>query len=289
MNFAQLRFISATQQLKSFSKAAQLCNVTQPTLSNGISKLEQELGNKIFTRTTRCVALTKFGESIISDLQALLETQQNIFQRAKNFAEQNYSIIKVGVSPLLCSDFTQQWILNFTESHPKLKIVLEENNLQLLQTKLEAKDLDLILVPKIDRVLKPNTMQIYSEELFYVSTDTSTETQVELNNIRLKTFVMVPDACGLAAITRRLIRTTRQQITEYPGRALSYQILVDWALSGLGSAIIPKSKIQSGVRKQQLLCSDTPAIITFEAKWLETEQPALAETLDYLRSLTANL
>ncbi|MCZ6854286.1 MAG: LysR family transcriptional regulator, partial [Gammaproteobacteria bacterium] len=62
MNFAQLRFVKATSEFKSFTKAAQFCHVTQPTLSNGVSKLEEDLGEKIFARTTRIVGLTPFGE-----------------------------------------------------------------------------------------------------------------------------------------------------------------------------------------------------------------------------------
>ncbi len=42
MNFSQLKFIQATSECKSFTDAAEFCNVTQPTLSNGVSKLEEE-------------------------------------------------------------------------------------------------------------------------------------------------------------------------------------------------------------------------------------------------------
>ena len=55
MNFSQLKFVKATSEFKSFTKAARFCHVTQPTLSNGVSKSEDELGEKIFERATRIV------------------------------------------------------------------------------------------------------------------------------------------------------------------------------------------------------------------------------------------
>ena len=63
MNSSHLKFVKATAEFKSFSKAAQFCHVTQPTLSNGISKLEEELGDKIFVRTTRMVDLDQQKDS----------------------------------------------------------------------------------------------------------------------------------------------------------------------------------------------------------------------------------
>ncbi len=86
MNFNQLRFVRATARLESFTKAAQLCSVTQPTLSNGVSKLEEELGEKIFERTTRTVSLTRFGESLLPTILSILSLEEVIYLEAKEFA-----------------------------------------------------------------------------------------------------------------------------------------------------------------------------------------------------------
>lgn len=64
MNLSQLRFAQAVAELQSFSRAAEHCHVTQPSLSNGIAQLENELGGKLFERTTRSVHLTPFGKHL---------------------------------------------------------------------------------------------------------------------------------------------------------------------------------------------------------------------------------
>ena len=87
MNFSQIRFTKAAYELGSFTKAAHACNVTQPTLSNGISKLEAELNNKIFNRTTRSVGLTEFGQTLMLRISSILSMQSAIYSDAKSFGQ----------------------------------------------------------------------------------------------------------------------------------------------------------------------------------------------------------
>lgn len=76
MNFSQLNFVKTTSEFKSFSKAAEFCHVTQPTLSNGVSKLEEELGEKMFIRTTRTVRLTPFGDMLLPTIESILSLRE---------------------------------------------------------------------------------------------------------------------------------------------------------------------------------------------------------------------
>jgi hypothetical protein len=94
---------------------------------------------------------------------------------------------------------------------------------------------------------------------------------------------MVPDSCGLSEITRSLLRTTRREVKEYEGKALSYQVLADWASHGLGSAILPRSKILPHVAKQQIFKSNKPVKISFEARWLAKENRPLRNLIQYFK------
>ena len=96
MNFSHLKFVKATSEFKSFSKAAQFCHVTQPTLSNGVSKLEEELGERIFTRTTRMVELTPFGEILLPTIASILSLEEMIYLNAKEFSNPETVVLKIG-------------------------------------------------------------------------------------------------------------------------------------------------------------------------------------------------
>jgi DNA-binding transcriptional LysR family regulator len=283
VNFSQLKFVKATSEFSSFSKAAQFCHVTQPTLSNGVSKLEDELGEKIFVRTTRSVGLTAFGELLLPTIGSILNLEEMIHLNAREYSNPDTVVLKVGMSPLVSTKFVTLLTESYKAQHSKHEVLLVEENLSVLNERLKSQDLDLILVPIIKRSSRKNAMRLYDEDLFFIDKTDSTRSKVPVNEIRDKTFVMVPDSCGLSEITRSLLRTTRKEIKEYEGNALSYQVLADWASHGLGSAILPKSKIPPHVSKQQIYRSTKPVKIVFEAKWLSNENKQLQKMVRHFR------
>jgi len=74
MNMNQIRYTLALASSLSFSKAAKACYVTQPTISNGISHLEKELGRPLFERSAKAVSITPFGERVLPFLEVMLTT-----------------------------------------------------------------------------------------------------------------------------------------------------------------------------------------------------------------------
>ncbi|WP_299869750.1 LysR family transcriptional regulator [uncultured Roseobacter sp.] len=69
MNFRHLRLAISVAETGSFTRAADICCVTQPALSNAINQLEEELGARLFDRTTRSVTMTGFGELMLEKMR----------------------------------------------------------------------------------------------------------------------------------------------------------------------------------------------------------------------------
>ena len=101
MNLGQLRFTRAAAEERSFSKAAEKCNVTQPTLSNGIALLEEEVGGQLFARTTRRVDLTPFGTQLLPLIEAVLQAQAELEAGVRTFHNPAHKIVRIGLSPLI--------------------------------------------------------------------------------------------------------------------------------------------------------------------------------------------
>ncbi len=283
MNFTHLKYVKATSGFKSFSKAAEFCHVTQPTLSNGISKLEEELGEKIFSRTTRKVEITPFGEILLPTIDSILRLREMIYLAAKDFSNPQTVVIKIGLSPLVSTKIITLLTNSYKAQNSKHEILLIEENLSVLDEKLKNHELDLILAPILNRASRKNAIRLYDEDLFLIDSENSTESNVRIDEIRDKTYVMVPDSCGLSEITRSLLRTTRKEVKEYEGKALSYQVLADWASHGLGSAILPKSKILPHIAKQQIFKSNKPAKIYFEARWSSNGKKPLKHLIQHFK------
>ena len=140
------------------------------------------------------------------------------------------------------------------------------------------------MVPIVKRASRKTSIRLYDEDLFFIDSADQAQSRVAVNDIRDKTFVMVPDSCGLSEITRSLLRTAGKEVKEYEGKALSYQVLADWASHGLGSAILPKSKISPHISKQQIFKSNKPARISFEAKWWSKDNKPLKRMMLHFKN-----
>ena len=100
---------------------------------------------------------------------------------------------------------------------------------------------------------------------------------------------MVPDGCGLARAIRALFRSKRKKLKEYAGKALSYQVLEEWASIGLGAALLPESKLQASKNDALPLVDENGDRVSliFEALWKDClDKPYLQEFARYIRSRT---
>ena len=72
MTITQLNYIITLEKTRNFTKAANICNVSQPTLSMQIQKLEEELKVKIFDRTKKPIELSEIGFKIINQAKKIV-------------------------------------------------------------------------------------------------------------------------------------------------------------------------------------------------------------------------
>ena len=107
-----------------------------------------------------------------------------------------------------------------------------------------------------------------------------------IDDVACRTLLLVPDTCGLTTFTRDLLADRGLPLRAYSGEAASYRVLEDWAGMGLGSALLPRSKVtrvDSGVRP--VVDARGAAItIAYEAAWdgaspIAGELEVLAELL----------
>jgi LysR family transcriptional regulator, hydrogen peroxide-inducible genes activator len=298
MNLNQLRFASAVASTGSFTAAAAACCVTQPTLSNGIAQLENELGERLFVRTTRKVAMTPFGVQVLPYVSGVLSAQASLLQQTQAFLSPGKQLIRIGTSPLVSARLLGLMIEPFRFRHPSVDVVLREMNLADLDRMLDEGLLDFVLGVSDLRSGPLISTRLYDEPLRYVPRGAVWATgqrpqSVQLKDIAQETFVMVPDACGLSRATRALFRSQRRKIHPYSGEAMSYQVLEEWAALGIGAAILPKSKITASADAAVPITDTSGREITlgFEATWSRTglQSSHLLEFANHLRQVVPGL
>jgi DNA-binding transcriptional LysR family regulator len=274
MNLSQLRFANALATTGSFTGAAAACFVTQPTLSNGIAQLESELGARLFVRTTRKVALTPFGVHLLPGIAEVLKAQASLTLQARAFLKPAKRLIRIGTSPLISTHLLGLMIEPFKRQNFNVDIVLREMNNADLFRMLGDGQLDFVFGVADVHKGPWARVQLYREALLFVPRGLEWSGKrgaraVALKDIAEETYVMVPDGCGLARATRALFRSHRRKLLEYPGEAMSYQVLEQWAGLGIGAAILPRSKLSVQTGSAMRIIDKVGAEVTlrFEASW----------------------
>ena len=293
MNLQQLRYARALAECRSFVRAARQCGVTQPTLSNGIAQLEDELGQQLFLRTTRTVSLTEAGSHLLPDIADILNAQSSLLVRARAFSHPEQRLVRIGVSPIVGVKFVTTVMEPFRAEKPGVEFVFREMNLAEMIAMLEARQLDFVFgpvrAPSLGRALMTSAAFLDEPLLFVPSSNARAKyigrKSVTLKEIGNEMFVLVPDTCGLTRTTRELFKQERRKLIEYSGKAMSYAVLEEWAELGIGSAILPRSRLQG--RKDvaiPIVSGEGPLQIRYRGLWrkgpdLTTEVNRLAKFL----------
>ncbi len=295
MNFNQLRFARALADTGSFTAAAEACHVTQPTLSNGVAQLEDELGERLFVRTTRKVSLTPFGTHLLPYLAEVLHAQANALQQAQAFLRPDKQLIRIGTSPLINARLLRLMLEPFQRQHPQVDVVLREMNMQDLSRMLDDGLLDFVLGVAGLAGAPSQTAFLYEEALLFLPRGGAWDgdAQVQFKDIAQETYVMVPDACGLSQTVRALFRGHRRALHEYAGAAMSYQVLEEWAVLGIGAAFLPQSKISAAARAALPIKDKYGQALTmrYEASWPQAgvQAPHLQAFARHLRETAPGL
>lgn len=298
MNLSQLRFAHAVASTGSFTAAAAECCVTQPTLSNGIAQLESELGERLFLRTTRKVALTPFGVHVLPYVNEVLSAQASLVHQTQAFLSPGKRLIRIGTSPLVSANLLGLMIEPFRQRNPAVDVVLREMNMTDLYRMLDDGLLDFVFgVADVHKGPLIATF-LYEEPLLFIPrgavwSNGPRPQSVQLKDIAEETYVMVPDACGLSRATRALFRSQRRKLREYSGEAMSYQVLEEWAALGIGAAILPKSKVAASGHASFPITdkSGSDVTISFEATWPRTgaQSSHLLEFANHLRKIVPGI
>ena len=276
LNPRRLQFAVAVAHTGSFTEAAAACHVTQPTLSTGIAQLEAAFGAKLFVRTTRSVALTPFGTHVLPYMAEVLRAQDTLGLQARQFLQPAQRLLRIGTSPLIRGTLVSLMVEPFRTRVPGVEVVLREMNMQDLHRMLGDGLLDVVIGVAGPHREPWMTAPLYREPLLYLPRAASATLRprrdtVTLAEIASETFVMVPDACGLARATRDLFRRHRRALHEYQGEAMSYQVLEEWAALGIGAAILPQSKVTDAHAACRITDrAGVPVTIGFEATWLRS-------------------
>lgn len=139
MNIRNLEYLVALAKYRHFQRAAEACNVSQPTLSAQLRKLENELGLQLLERTTRKISFTQAGLRLVEQTQVILRE----IEALKNMASGSYQqslpqTLDIGIIPTLAPYIFSPVNALCQENFPEIELEIHEAQSQQLLTLLES-------------------------------------------------------------------------------------------------------------------------------------------------------
>jgi LysR family transcriptional regulator, hydrogen peroxide-inducible genes activator len=146
MNLQELRYLVAVAEHRHFGRAAEACNVSQPTLSSQIRKLEDELGVTLLERTNKRVDLTPVGSQILSHARRALAEAGQMEAVAQAARDPLVGSLKLGVIPTLAPYLMPLILKPLRLVCPQMPIELWEDQTRSLIDGLRNHRLDAVLL-----------------------------------------------------------------------------------------------------------------------------------------------
>lgn len=144
MELRQLRYFAKIAELKSFSEAAKLLNISQSTLSQQMQQLEKEMGVKLLSRNSRHVALTDVGLEMMPAVLNTLHQAETCMDAIKNATELKTGEITIGCTYTF-SPLVKQTVLDFMQKFPGVKVNIHVRTMEALMFELIHHEIDIAL------------------------------------------------------------------------------------------------------------------------------------------------
>jgi LysR family hydrogen peroxide-inducible transcriptional activator len=146
MTLTELRYLVALYETGHFRKAAEQCNVSQPTLSVAIKKLEEELGVELFERSRHKVAATPIGQRVVEQARTVLQESRNLVALAEEGKDPLGSVLSVGAIFTVGPYLFPRLVSAVQKRAPQMPLYIEESYTASLRQKLSRGELDAIFI-----------------------------------------------------------------------------------------------------------------------------------------------
>lgn len=255
MNFRDLEYLIALEELKHFRKAADKCFVSQPTLSGQIRKLEEELNVQLMERSSRKVIFTPAGLDIVAKAKTILLEAKSLREIAKSHNEPMHGTLHIGLIPTVAPYLLPVIIPAIKQAFPDLELYLHENQTHVLLKQLEEGELDCLMLALLPGMEHFKQLDLYDEPLELALSDKhawAQHSEIELHELSGEKVLMLADGHCLRdqamgfCFTAGAIEDNSFKATSL--ETLRHMISAENGLTLLPQLAIPMNRHQSGVQ-----------------------------------------
>lgn len=240
-----LRYFRAVAEVGSFSRAAALIGLTQPTLSQQIAQMERALGVTLFSRTRRMCRLTPAGEMLMPYARRVLGEMADLRRSLDDLSGLRQGSLTVAVLPVLAYRVMPEVLARFQKEYPGIRVRLLEMSVDDMERALVVGtvEMGIGLVAPAEASLRGKVL--FTEELVAVvgaKDRLAKRATVGMEELAARALIVAPPGYG----TRTMILKACAQVKRTPVFALetsSVDVVLNAVASGGGAGVLPEAAL----------------------------------------------
>jgi LysR family transcriptional regulator, hydrogen peroxide-inducible genes activator len=281
MEVHQLRYFCAVAETGSFTRAAEREQVAQPSLSQQIMKLEEELSVRLFDRLGRSVRLTDLGQIFLPRARAIL---MELKAAKEEVAERQSTVsgpVSVGVIPTIAPYFMPSRLALFSRKYPQATVTVVEDVTVRLLDRLRAGLIDLAVMALPARGHDLESFPLRTERLYAIvprGHRLAKKRSLQMKELRGEPFVLLRDDHCFRETAIEVCKRARvlPQVIFESGQ---FSSIVGMVAAGLGISLVPEMALEQRSDCSFVLVSDeranrTIGVATLKGRFLSRVQRA---------------
>ena len=286
MELHQLRYFCAVARSGNFTRAAEAEHIAQPSLSQQILKLEDELGARLFNRFPRSARLTQFGAAFLPRAEAILRQTGEAKTQIQEMAGADKGQVVIGAIPTIAPYFLPATLASFTKQHAGVTVNVVEDMTSVLLEKLHEGriDLALLVLPVPGEGLACE--ELIREPMFAVLPDNhrlAKRKKIDLRQISADSFLLLKEGHCFRENTVSACRRSRMQ-PHVVFESGQFSTILAMVAAGMGVSLVPRMAVEKRAGCRFIPLADARAsrrvgLVQLKSRYSTRAQIALIEHL----------
>ncbi|MGL6258634.1 LysR substrate-binding domain-containing protein [Vibrio sp. WXL210] len=241
----QLTYALAVAKTMHFRKAAELCHVSQSSLSTGLNELERQLGIKIFERDNKKVLLTQHGEEVVEKARNILDQIDELVHLAESHGQPFSFPLSIGMIPTIAPYLLPKLMSEVKSHYPEATLNIFEEQSHVLVDMVQRGEIDTAVLALPFPCQGLLSIEFWQEDFYWVAQtgqEHTNQTGVTTEDLTTSNLMLLQDGHCLKDQILDVCRLPEQE-TNQGYRATSLNTLIQMVISGMGSTLIPRMAI----------------------------------------------
>jgi LysR family hydrogen peroxide-inducible transcriptional activator len=250
----QFQYAVAVAEALSFRKAAERCQVSQPSLSAQVAQMEEALGVRLFERDRRRVLVTAAGRELIERARLVLRETDDLVDLARRVGDPLSGTMRIGVIPTISPYLLPHLAPALHVAYPRLTALWAEDKTEVLVRDLEAGSLDAALLA-LEADIGDVEREVIGSDSFVLATPVghplgAKASPAKVSELRDASVLLLDDGHCLRAQALAFCSGAKAQELEF--RATSLMTLAQMVARGAGVTLLPEIAVPTEARRAGL-------------------------------------